>query len=448
MYNVAGHRPMVWLADCCRCFDIIVNWKSMNLKDIFRIHTFKLESGLRVAVVPNSRSGVVSINYAFRVGSKDETPRFAGVAHLLEHLMFEGTRTVAKGDFDRICSTAGGTNNAYTTFDLTSYQMSLPSNQLELALWLESDRLYNSEITSEALENQRKVVLEEIMQTVENQPYARWRDRTAALAFAEDDPYSWEVHGRREAVSSITLDEINHFRRAFYTPQNSFLVISGDVSPEKSIELAEKYFSRSIVPDTFLRPESTRKITGTRGEQPDDVPMPAVFLSYHAPSFLDDEIHAADILTNILGSGKSSRLNRSLVYEKQSASYAGAFADKRELGSLVSAYAFSNDETADSDSLAEQLQSELDTIISAGIEESEYEKSINQLTTQLAYELQYSAGLADVCANQLLFTDSEERVYELLDRYKRISRVEVRSFAEKYLSQAQAIRVDVVADGE
>lgn len=420
----------------------------MNLKDLFRIHSYKLNSGLRVAIVPTAQSGVVSVNFAFRVGSKDETPRFAGVAHLLEHLMFEGTRTVAKGDFDRICSTAGGTNNAYTTFDLTSYQMSLPANQLELALWLESDRLYNSEITSEALENQRKVVLEEIMQTVENQPYARWRDRTAELAFGEDAPYSWEVHGRREAVSSITLDEINHFRRAFYAPQNSFLVISGDVSHEKSIGIVEKYFSGGVTPDTFERPDSTRKVFGTRGEQPDDVPMPAVFLSYHAPSFLDDEIHAADILTNILGSGKSSRLNRSLVYEKQSASYAGAFADKRELGSLVSVYAFSNDESADTDKLAEQLQEELDSIIGKGIDENEYSKSINQLTTQLAYELQYSAGLADVCANQLLFTDSEERVYELLDRYKRISSEEVRAFASKYLSQAQAIRVDVVADGE
>jgi predicted Zn-dependent peptidase len=418
----------------------------MNLKDNFKIHTFRLASGLSLAVVPFSKSGVASVNFAYRVGSKDETPEIAGIAHLLEHLMFEGTHRVKKGDFDRICSTAGGTNNAYTTFDLTSYQMSLPSNQLELALWLESDRLYNSDITETALENQRKVVLEEIVQTVDNQPYSRWRDKTAELAFGTDQPYSWEVHGRKSAVASATLDQINNFRRAFYTPQNSCLVISGDVDPDRALALAEKYFSTKVEPAIYDRPAISERHSNCRGVQPDDVPMPAVFLSFHAPSFLDDEIHAADILSNILGSGKSSRLNKSLVYSKQAASYSGTFTDKRELGSLVSVYAFANEAESDTDSLCKLLTEELEKISNHGIERSEYEKSINQLTTQLAYELQYSAGLADVSANQLLFSDDPDRVYDLLDRYKKVTLDGVVDFARKYLQESSAIRVDVVSE--
>jgi len=336
----------------------------LDLRKAIEFKRHRLDNGLDLVIIPLDRIPVVCVNIAYKVGSKDESIDNTGFAHLFEHLMFEGSKNVQKGEFDNLCSVAGGTNNAYTTYDLTSYTMSLPSHQLELGLWLESDRLFNFEVTEEALLNQKKVVVEEIRQTVENQPYGRWRELLAELAFKPECSYSWEVHGKIEHVESAQLENTQSFFDRFYNPSNACLVLCGDVNETTALPLVEKYFNRSRKINQPVRNEFAEsfRLKGKSGTFEDSIPLSGVFISFHFDGFNSDDTFTADLLANISGDGKSSRLYRSLVYDKQIASQAGAFADKRENSSVLTFYAIANKANTSCDQLYEALIAELDNI--------------------------------------------------------------------------------------
>ncbi len=406
----------------------------------------KLENGLDVVIIPKDKTPVVSMNMAYKVGSKNEVWGNTGFAHLFEHLMFEGTKNAPKGSFDKYCSTAGGTNNAYTTYDLTSYIMALPAHQLELGLWLESDRLYNFEVTQEALDNQKSVVTEEIRQTVENQPYGRWRELLAQAAFDEKCSYAWEVHGSIKDVANSKIEDTRKFFRTFYQPKNACLTLVGDVEPDDALSLVKNYFgeiksgAEKIREYQFL--DSFRK-KGEKASYKDSVPFNATFLSFHTAGFKDDKIYNADVLGNIFGGGRSSRLYNSLVHEKQIATFAGAFVDKREDGSLVTLVALGNDPGITSDQLAEEIQNEIANFKDNGFKEKELEKSRNQLSTQIAYEMQRSGGAADLVGHRTLFWGDPSGAFDLLDKYLAVSEDDIKALADKILIPEEAVRVDV-----
>lgn len=178
----------------------------IDLKSNIQIISYKLQNGLDLAVVPLKGIPIVSINLTYFVGSYNESRGTRGFAHLFEHLMFEGTKSLPKGEFDKICTLAGGSNNAYTTFNKTTYLMVLPANQLELGLWLDSDRMFNSQVTQIALDNQKKVVTEEIAQNVDNRTYGTFRKYLAELAYNEQSPYSWDVYGDKQDIAESTLE--------------------------------------------------------------------------------------------------------------------------------------------------------------------------------------------------------------------------------------------------
>lgn len=417
----------------------------LNLKNTILIESGTLDNGLQVIISPIKKAPVVSINLGYKVGSKNEISGKTGLAHLFEHLMFEGTKNLHKGEFDRLCSMAGGVNNAYTTYDHTAYSMTVPAHQFELPLWLESDRMFNFDITEEALNNQKNVVAEEISQNVENQPYGQWREKLSKSAFSEGHPYSWQVYGSKDDVLSSDLNTIHEFFDLHYRPDNACLAICGDISPEKAYELVYKYFLSS----KGVRHVKTQKNVnglkfGSSVQFSDTVPAPAVFLSFHIPSFLDDTVYCADLLANILGAGRSSRLYKSLVYDLQIASYCGAFADKRELSSLLTIYAFATTPDISPDKLIEQINSEIQKIRTELVSTNEFSKAINQLTTQIGYDLQYSASIADILTNQKLFWDDPFRIYTLLSKYESISLNDLKDFAIQYLNIDKAVRVDAI----
>ena len=419
----------------------------LNLKDELPIHRQKLDNGLDVVVVEKRKVPVVSINLAYKVGSKDEKQGKTGFAHLFEHLMFEGTPRVPKGQFDRLCSSAGGTNNAYTTYDWTAYIMSLPRHQIELGFWLEADRLINYKVNEDVLRTQQKVVSEEIRQTVENQPYARWREVLARNAFSSESSYSWEVHGSINDVVAATLDDATHFHNNFYKPNNATLVLCGDISPKEAFTLAEKYFGKAQkISDEFSRNNFKKEYlkSGTFESIPDNVPMAAVFLNYHCPGFLNDDIYTGEVLTNIASSGKSSRLYESLIYDKQIASSAGAYVDKREYSSIVTFYAIASEPTVPAEQLYEELKKEVELFAQKEVEKEELEKSGNLLTTSAAHELQYSSGVADNVANLALFYDNPEELYTLLDKYNQVNEKDIYRFAAEFFRDDNMVRVDVI----
>ena len=405
-----------------------------------------LPSGLRLILIPRKKVPVVSMNMAYKVGSKNEVRNMTGFAHLFEHLMFEGTKNIPKGEFDRYCSSAGGTNNAYTSYDITSYIMALPTHQLELGLWLESDRLYNSEVTPEALENQQKVVTEEIRQTVENQPYGRWRELLAASAFKSECTYSWEVHGSIKDVESATIEDTTKFFNSYYRPENACLVLCGDFDPDRTYELVEKYFSQSKKTNGLMKPaefNDSFKIRGSKDSYKDNVPFGAVFVSFHANGFPDKNIYKADIISHVFGGGRSSRLYNSLVYQKQIASSTGAFVDKRENASLITFYAVANSDKVTPEDLYSEFLEEIEVFNTNGLKDHEMEKAINQLSTSVAYELQYSGGIADLAGHRDLFHRDPKNIFKIIDNYTSLDGLSVKKYANSILIPGDEITIKV-----
>ncbi|MBX3042938.1 MAG: insulinase family protein [Candidatus Kapabacteria bacterium] len=419
---------------------------SFELNKSVKIIRHKLNNGLEVIILNNPKVPIVSMNLSYKVGSKDEIVGIRGFAHLFEHLMFEGSKNVPKGEFDKICSSAGGTNNAYTTYDYTAYTMTLPSHQIELGLWLESDRMFYSEISQSALETQQKVVTEEILQTIENQPYGKWRENLAALAYSPECSYSWEVHGSKEDVANSTLANVQNFFNTYYNPENACLVLAGDCPPENTMPLVEKYFGieksngnirRNIFVENFKQKGKT-EITY------DNVPLPAVFISFHLGDFKSEDIYTADVLSYMIGNGRSSELYKKLVYEMQIASQVGAFVDKREHCSLLTFYAVGNKPLIQTDELKKAILFEIEKVKKGLFDESSLFKTRNQLTSQIANEIQYSHGLADMIGNFTLFWNNPEMIFEVLGKYNAINREHLIEFADKYLVAEEAIEVVVL----
>ncbi len=410
------------------------------------IKKYKLDNGLFVVVIPKKNIPIITLQISFKVGSKNESPNRTGMAHLFEHLMFEGTKNIGKGEFDRFCSLAGGTNNAYTTNDYTSYYMTLPSNQLELGLWLESDRMKNFHVTKEALENQKKVVIEEIKQTVDEQPYGKWHENLSTAAFAKDYCYSWEVYGTKEHVEKVSLEEAEEFHKRFYSPDNACLVISGNVG-KNVLEMVNKNFGiiksyNNHTGDKIFKNSVIKG--GKRLILRDNVPLPAVFLAFHCNGFIQEQIFTAEILANILGSGKSSRIYESLIQKKQSASQAGAWLDQKENNSFLICYAFASNPSITCNMLYDDIINETEKIKSDILSGKELRKVKNRIISQLYAEMQFSQGISDIAAFQALFWAEPERLNELAVYYEKTELKDIQNLCKNILNYENSVRIDVI----
>ncbi len=415
-----------------------------NIKQLM-INKFKLENGLSVVIIPVHHSQIVSLNIAYRVGSKDEHQGKTGLAHLFEHLMFEGTKNHPKGEFDKLCAIAGGINNAYTTYDYTLYSMTLPANQLELGLYLESDRLFNFDISNEAFENQKNVVIEEIKQTVENQPYGRWRQEQSRIAFSKDCPYFWEVHGNINDLIKCNIENAKDFFKMFYKPSNASLVICGNINPHNTIKILKKYFNYSKNNEIKVRRNNfypSHRLHKQSSIIKDNVPHPAVFISFHFDGFIYNESAESDIVANIIGGGKNSHLYKTLVLKKQIASAAGAFTDKREYSSLITFYAIAN-KKYDINILINEMLELIANIKKNNFSPPELNYAKNQLETSLSYELQRLAGIADYAAYYDLFWRQPEKINSIFELYECVNLNEVNKFVHNILNEDNSINVNV-----
>lgn len=409
-----------------------------------KIHQTVLSNGLRVVVCPDHGAPVVNVTVMYRVGSHDEVWGKTGLAHLFEHLMFDNTSNGMEKQYDTFCAKAGGTNNAYTTYDYTTYYINLPAHQVELGFWLEAERMRAFMITDHALATQQSVVVEEIKQNVENQPYGKWRHTMENQAFDPQSAYSWEVYGSAKDVEGFTMDDAKSFFERFYQPANAVLCVAGDVDPEEAVKLAERHFGVIQAPvavpvRNIFKPEWRR--FGTIGIVPDAVPMPATFLAFHVPGLLDDTSYAAEIAATILGSGRSSPLYKALVQEQQIASSVGAFVDKRVHDSLLTFYAYASREDVSADRLIEAMRI---TIAETVCTEANRIKAVNKLRTSLAAELQRVSGVADTVAYHTLFYDEPEQVNQLLDKYSAQPLSLVQQIVADCSLVSLGVRVDVV----
>lgn len=284
---------------------------------MIKFERFVLGNGLTVLVHPDPSTPMAVVNVLYDVGARDEVASKTGFAHLFEHLMFGGSINIP--DYDDPLQVAGGENNAYTTNDLTNYYCQLPADNLETAFWLESDRMLSLAFSKKSLDVQRKVVCEEFKEHYINKPYGDVWHTMRELAFKEH-PYKWMTIGKELShVENATLEDVKQFFFKHYTPVNAILVVAGNVTVERVKELAEKWFGDISSGEKYSRllPEEPKQTEARRMTVQRNVPMDAIYKTWHMCARRDDDYYATDLLTDILGGGASSRLYQSLVKEQQ-----------------------------------------------------------------------------------------------------------------------------------
>lgn len=276
---------------------------------------FTLANGLEVLVHQDKSSATAAFNLLYKVGSRDEQPDKTGFAHLFEHLMFGGSKNIAS--FDEPLQRVGGENNAFTNADITNYYITLPVANLETAFWLESDRMLELSFDPQVLEVQRKVVIEEFKQRYLNQPYGDAWLRLRPLAY-QQHPYRWATIGKDIShIEQATMDDVKDFFYRFYRPNNAVLVVAGDVEVAHVKALAEKWFGEIPAGKKLKKsyPRESRQYKKRQEEVQAQVPLDAIYKAYHMPARLDKHYYTADLISDLLGRGKSSRLFQALVKE-------------------------------------------------------------------------------------------------------------------------------------
>ena len=400
---------------------------------------FTLENGLHVILHEDHHLPLVAVNLWYHVGSKNEREGHTGFAHLFEHMMFQGSANVpANGHFQHV-QQAGGTLNGSTSFDRTNYYETLPSHQLELGLWLESDRMMSLAVTSQNLETQRNVVMEERRSRYDNQPYGTIYEELFARAF-KLQPYRWSTIGSMSDIRAALLEDVLDFHGMYYRPDNASLCIAGDIQPEQTLALIGKYFS-SIPRGTqeIFRPfvREPRQHVQVRDYVYDNIPLPAIIMGIHIPELTAGDFTAIDMLAHVLGSGDSSRLYQSLVYTNRVAQSIMVHAIGLELPGLFMFRATVQQGKTCQD--VEQLfWSELERIRKHGVSEEELFKVQNRLEASFARENTSLQSRADLLnAYHVLYNDTGA-INSEYDRILAITAEDIRRVAETYLTPSRA----------
>ncbi len=283
----------------------------------------RLANGLRLIIAEDHAAPVAAVNVWYDVGSKHEQPGKTGFAHLFEHVMFQGSRNVGKAEHIALVQAAGGTMNGTTWLDRTNYFETLPSHQIELALWLEADRMGTllDALSQENLDNQREVVKNEKRWSYDNRPYGTWNEKLQAHLFPPEHPYHHSTIGSMEDLDAASLEDVQQFFRTYYAPNNAVLSVVGDVEPDKERDWTRRYFGGIAAnPDIPPLPDLTLPPTlgGERRETvADKIPLPRVYVGFRAPQYGDPRLDALDVASQILAGGKGSRLHRRLVRQER-----------------------------------------------------------------------------------------------------------------------------------
>ena len=397
---------------------------------------FVLENGLRVLVHEDSSTPMAVVNVMYDVGAKDEDPNKTGFAHLFEHLMFGGSIHIP--DYDEPLQRAGGENNAYTTNDLTNYYCSLPAENIETAFWLESDRMLSLAFSKKSLEVQRKVVCEEFKEHYINKPYGDLWFKMRALAFTTH-PYKWMTIGKELShVENATIDDVKAFFHKHYNPVNAILVVAGNVTTEQVKGLAEKWFGPIPMGEKYNRnlPEEPKQTAPKFLEVTADVPLDSLVKTWHIEARLDKGYYVADLITEILGGGGSSRMYQALVKEKQLFSsldcYHFGSIDKGLLaieGKLVKGVKIEDADKAVGEQL-QKIQSDL-------IEDNELQKVKNKTESIIAFEDMSIMSRASSLANYELLGDANLMNTEL-NRYQAITSEDIREYSKIIFDEANS----------
>jgi zinc protease len=410
-----------------------------------------LENGLAVLVHEDHSCPIVAVNLWYHVGSKNERPGRTGLAHLFEHLMFEGSAHHDRGYFQPLQG-AGAVLNGSTSADRTNYWEVVPTGAVELALWLESDRMGHllPALTEAKFTNQRDVVLNERRQNYENRPYGRASMALHGALYPADHPYHWPTIGSPDDLRATTLDEVRAFFARHYHPGNASLAIAGAIEPERAFELARRYFdeippgpSRDAVQPPVFQPATRRLVIEDRVE------LPRLYLAWHSPRMFAAGDAELDLVADLLASGKTSRLYRHLVYERRVATEVAAFQQSREIAGFFQIVATAAPGHT-LDELESAIAAEIARLADEGPRPDELARVLAQAEAQFVYRLQTVGGFggkSDQLNAYNVFLGDPGFFPRDLGRYLSVTTTAASAAAAQYLQSAPRVSLSVVPQG-
>lgn len=410
---------------------------------------YDLPNGLHVILHQENGAPVVTTAVMYQVGAKDEEPGRTGFAHFFEHLLFEGTENIERGKWFDIVSANGGSNNANTSQDRTYYYETFPSNNLEMGLWMESERMLHPKIEQIGVDTQNEVVKEEKRQRIDNAPYGAILYRTGIdKHLFKKHPYGQSVIGSMDDLNAAKLSEFQDFNDKYYNPNNATLVVAGDIDIETTKKMIEDYFG----PIPNKAPRNVRKtivedpITETRyaTEYDANIQIPVKIFSYITPKSIDRDAYVLDYISSVLTGGASSRMQKRMVEEEQIALQVLAFNQaNQDYGTYTMGALSKGDVTLDK--LAEVMDEEIVKLQTELISEREYQKLQNQFETRFVSSNSRVEGIAASLATYNMLKGDTGLINKELDIYRSITREDIKRVANKYLKPNQRLELDYLA---
>jgi zinc protease len=416
--------------------------------------SYRLQNGLRVVLAPDPATPVVAVNLWFDVGSRNERSGRTGFAHLFEHMMFEGSENAPKGEHSRLLRAAGAASlNASTSEDRTNYYQVVPPSRINLALWLEADRMRSLNVTAEQLANQQEIVKEERRLRVDNAPYGAAQllaftaayDREACFSYAHD------VIGSMDDLNAARIEDVQQFFRTYYAPNNATLTLVGDFDPAVARRLVQEYFGAipaGPAPPPVQCENAFRSLPRRDTIRDANAPLPAYMAAYGAVPMGHPDSYALDLLGVIMGDGASSRFNQRLVKQERAAGFAVLFRDLRRGPGLVLAYTRAN-QGVEAGRLEQLVDEEIAKVAAEGVTDAELQRAKNQTRARFIRSLQTALGKAEAIQRYALFYGDPGAIRTAMDPYMAVTAADVQRVARQYLRpENRAVVITLPARGQ
>jgi zinc protease len=409
----------------------------------------RLKNGLRLIMNEDHSSPIISFQVWYHVGSINEMPGITGISHLFEHMMFKGSKNIEPEEHSRIIQLNGGTDNAFTTQDVTAYFENLPSSKLELAARLEADRMVHLRLTAKTLASERQVVKEERRLRVDNSIFGKLSEELYSTAFVKH-PYRWPVIGWMSDLDTISLDDCNVFYRTHYSPNNATIIVLGDINPKETISIIEKYFGYfppADRPDVLIPIETSQKQERLKDLYV-DTQFPWLAVAYHIQEAAHKDIQALELIGNILTEGHSSRLYRKIIYEDQAALSVFTSVDRKKDPGLFIITVRSIRHGHTLGELESIINETLEKFKKEAVTERELEKAKNQIETGLIFGLQTNFVRGIRLGFSLTRTGDPLGFIKDLDKYHRTTPNDIQRVAKEYFTPENRILVRLLPKGK
>ena len=415
---------------------LLMSFQVMAQAPKIQFEEYDLDNGLHVILHEDHSTPITTVSVMYHVGSKNENPNRTGFAHLFEHLMFEGSKNIGRGEYSEYVEKAGGTLNASTSNDRTYYYEILPSNQLELGLWLESERMLHAKIDSAGIATQKNVVIEEKKQRYDNRPYGSIMIETMKRAYKKH-PYRWTTIGDTAHIRSSSNQDVKDFYNTFYVPNNAVLTIAGDIDKEETKKLVEQYFGTI--------PKRNKEIPRPEVEEPvkhkeirdtvyDNIRLPAVIQAYHTPAMGTKDYYAVDMLSTLLSQGQSSRLYKTLVDQKELAMQVALFPMPLEDPGVALMFALPN-MGVDAKKLEKAMDAEVEKVKNKLISDRELQKLKNQFESKIVKQNNSISRRAQNLARNYTYFENTDLINQRLDKYLSVTKEDIKRVANKYFRE-------------